>query len=685
MNKSLLFALFLILTALTLKAQTSTETPEAYQARMQWWHDARFGMFIHWGAYSVPAGVHNGIELPSASEWIMATGNITPKEYEQYPARFNPINFDADAWVKTARDAGMKYLVITSKHHDGFCIWDSKITGYDVMDFAPYKHDPLKDLSKACKKYGIRFGLYHSIMDWHHPWASGSTFSLYRDEYLIPQLEELIKNYDPEILWFDGEWIDEWTEAQGRDLYNHLRKIKPSLIINNRVGKGRNGMQGMNTTEEATGDFGTPEQEILSSSSSKAWESCMTMNDSWGFKKNDHNWKSSEQLIHNLIDIVAKGGNYLLNVGPDSLGIIPPESVERLQDVGNWLKINGKAIYTTQAVQLFNPDPTIRICKEPKGSRYYILLTEYPTQAVVIPSLKPLKNTKIKLLTNKESIPYSYQDQDGLRIELPAYQSAFGNFAWVLELEAEEVAVAQAPTIKVMTGETADEILFSRSTEARIFSDDTSAQIRFTVDGSPVSLQSPVYTRPILISRSQTITAVAYCKGKNKSLPASLTLIRIDDIENVKYLTDYSPKYAGKGKFTLFDGKFGSIKYQDKNWLGFENKDAELMVNFGIVRKLTSIDVSYLNDPSSWIFAPLGIEIEASVNGQDYYKLGAFENVNKASNAKETSHFLATFEPNEARYLRLKIVSPKVCPKGHAGEGQPAWIFLDELKPGFVD
>jgi alpha-L-fucosidase len=163
MNKSLLFALFLILTALTLKAQTSTETPEAYQARMQWWHDARFGMFIHWGAYSVPAGVHNGIELPSASEWIMATGNITPKEYEQYPARFNPINFDADAWVKTARDAGMKYLVITSKHHDGFCIWDSKITGYDVMDFAPYKHDPLKDLSKACKKYGIRFGLYHSI------------------------------------------------------------------------------------------------------------------------------------------------------------------------------------------------------------------------------------------------------------------------------------------------------------------------------------------------------------------------------------------------------------------------------------------------------------------------------------------------------------------------------------------
>ncbi len=682
MNKPFYFFFILLLTALNTTGQsTLTESSSQYNQRMQWWHDARFGMFIHWGAYAVPAGWHNGTELPGASEWIMETGSISPATYEQYPARFNPRNFNADAWVKTARDAGMKYLVITSKHHDGFCMWNSAISGYDVIDFAPYRHDPLKDLSKACKKYGIHFGLYHSIMDWHHPDASGPNFARYRDNYLIPQLEELIKNYDPEILWFDGEWIDEWTEEQGRQLYNHLRAIKPSLIINNRIGKGRNGMQGMNTTEDATGDFGTPEQEILTSTSAKAWEACMTMNDSWGFKKGDTNWKSTRQLVRNLVDIASKGGNYLLNVGPDSNGVIPHESVERLHQMGEWLAKNGKAVYGTVPAGMYGESEDTRICRSANGKHYYIIFFSYPQSTVSIRSLKPLAGTKARLLANNAAIEYSWDAAGGLSLTFPPFTAASGKYAWVAELEAEEVPVTKAPEFQVMTGEKGSEILFSRSAELRISSADTNAVIYYTNDGSTPGTGSKIYNRPVLISHSQGIRATGLVPGKSMSIANGITFTRIDMLEDVVNDTPLNERYAGKGKFTLFDGKTGTTGYTDKNWLGYESKDAVMTVNLGIVRKFTGLEVHYLSDQNSWIFAPASVEIEASVNGRDFIALGRTINTNPdAGKKKTTAAFSAAVAPVEARWLRIRVLNNGVCPAGHPGAGQPAWIFLDEIR-----
>ena len=227
---------------------------------MKWWRDARFGMFIHWGAYSVPAGIHKGKEVKGIGEWIQYYEKIPAKEYETYAKQFNPDKFDADAWAKTMKEAGMKYVVITSKHHDGFSLWNSKVSDYDIVDFAPYGKDVLKALSEACKKQGIKFGLYHSIMDWHHPDAQYDSFlrnkedtigykkkfTLYLENYMKPQVKELIENYDPSILWFDGEWVSEFTHEQGKELYQYVRSLKPDILINNRVDKGRQGMQGMN-------------------------------------------------------------------------------------------------------------------------------------------------------------------------------------------------------------------------------------------------------------------------------------------------------------------------------------------------------------------------------------------------------------------------------------------------------
>ena len=192
------------------------ESKQDFSDRMQWWRDAGFGMFIHWGAYAVPAGIYQGREVSGIGEWIMFSAKIPVPEYEKFVHRFNPQEFDAEEWVRIAKEAGMKYMVITSKHHDGFCLWDSQVTEYDIMDATPFKRDILKELSDACQREGIQLCFYHSIMDWHHKKAKGSTFAEYRENYLKPQLKELVEQYDPAVLWFDGEWIDEWSEAQGQ-------------------------------------------------------------------------------------------------------------------------------------------------------------------------------------------------------------------------------------------------------------------------------------------------------------------------------------------------------------------------------------------------------------------------------------------------------------------------------------
>ncbi len=408
--------------------------------RMQWWEDATFGMFIHWGLYAVPAGEYNG--KGGGAEWIMETHKIPVPAYEKFARQFNPQQFDAKEWVRIAKDAGAKYIVITSKHHDGFSIWDSKITNYDIMDASPFKRDILKELADACKAAGIQFGLYHSIMDWHQPDAKSKDFphqstekpdfAKYREEYLKPQLAELIKKYNPSILWFDGEWIPEWTEEQGKDLYNYLRNLKPSLIINNRVGKARGGMQGMNKYENAAGDFGTPEQEILKTASQEYWESCMTLNNNWGFVKNDNNWKSSQTLVDNLVDITAKGGNYLLNVGPSAEGVIPEPSVARLAELGQWMKTNHEAIYGTISLENYKEGEHIKFTGSKNGKVIYAIFNEKEGTELQLNSIKPKSGSKIYLLGWDK--PLSWTNEAGLtKITLPAELP--GKFAWTLKIQ----------------------------------------------------------------------------------------------------------------------------------------------------------------------------------------------------------------------------------------------------------
>ena len=423
-------------------------------ARMKWWRDARFGMFIHWGLYAVPAGEYKGQRVQGIGEWIMAALNIPRAEYEQFAPQFDPTKFDAAEWVRTAKGAGMKYLVITSKHHDGFALWDSKVSDYDVMDRTPYKKDLLRALSRECRRQGVKFCVYHSILDWHHPaqmpnpkgrtphnaLASNAIDADRKPEYLAymkGQLAELIRNYDPAVLWFDGEWVEWWTEADGKELYRWLRAMKPDLIINNRIGKGRKGMEGLSKgDQEYAGDFGTPEQQIPPTGLPGVdWESCMTMNDTWGYKHFDQNWKSSATLIRNLVDIASKGGNFLLNVGPTAEGLIPPPSVERLADMGRWTKVNGEAIYGTQASPFPKQLPWGRATTR-KG-KLYLHVFDWPKDGkLTVPRLEtPVK--RAFLLANRQARLSTAPSGADLVVSVPAAAPDLAVSVVVLELNGE--------------------------------------------------------------------------------------------------------------------------------------------------------------------------------------------------------------------------------------------------------
>lgn len=328
--------------------------------RLAWFHQAKFGMFIHWGIYSVPAGDCPETDNEgNVGEWIMYKAGMSSEDYEKFAGNFNPVDFDAKEWVKIAKDAGMKYMVVTAKHHDGFCMYDSKYTEYDIVDATPFNRDPLKELSEACHETGIKFCVYYSLVDWHHPEfpqqysQSNHThpegfhgnpnpdadINKYA-EYMNNQLEELLTNYgDIGIVWFDkgGSFMayDMSEVFDNQKTVDLIHQLQPNCLINNRL--------------DAGADYGTPEQHIPEDAQKTAFEVCMTLNDHWGFVSGDNNWKSSKQLIQNLSDIAGKGGNFLLNVGPTSKGKIPDTSVKILSEMGKWMETNGVSIYGTQA------------------------------------------------------------------------------------------------------------------------------------------------------------------------------------------------------------------------------------------------------------------------------------------------------------------------------------------------
>jgi len=317
------------------------EPPEQIEARTKWWREARFGMFIHWGLYSAYAGEYKGKFIPGNAEWIQYKGKIPEVEYAASAKQFNPVKFNAEEWVETAKAAGMKYLVITAKHHDGFAMYDTRLSDYNIVKDTPFKRDPIRELAEACQKEGIRFGVYYSNdLDWHehmfspppHDGTNAVKFDAYYRGKSMGQVKELLSNYGPiSFLWFDGQ-PKAATVKQGLDFRNLVRSLQPDCIINNRL-------------RSVPGDFFIYEQRTPKAEDKQIWESCMPMQNTWGYRKNDKSWKPTSRILLTMTDSVARGGNFILNVGPTAEGIIPTNAVDQLKEIGAWMKVNGEAIY----------------------------------------------------------------------------------------------------------------------------------------------------------------------------------------------------------------------------------------------------------------------------------------------------------------------------------------------------
>lgn len=434
------------------KEKKKDEATLKQDQKMEWWRDARFGMFIHWGLYAVPAGEWKGERIPGISEWIMAHAKIPVKEYEKLANEFNPQKFDAEEWVKLAKYAGMKYIVITSKHHDGFAMFHSKASKYNIYDATPFKRDPLKELAAACKKYGIRLGFYYSqAQDWHEPGGSypgvdrGVPFwdpSVKREPFMdyingkaIPQVKEILENYDGlDILWWDTPIG--MTEEAATDL-KKITDNYPNLITNNRLyGPWK-------------GDFSTPEQHIPPTGLDYDWEVCMTMNTSWGYKWYDNNWKSAESLIRMLVDIASKGGNFLLNVGPTAEGVIPDSSVVRLKEMGRWMQQNGESIYGTSASPFFKlPWGRCTQKKTGSGTTLYLHVFNWPKDGVLrVPGLKTRVNDVYLLANPKQKFMWKFEDGD-LLIHAPSVIFDPINTVVVVKTRGKLEVTSNMPTLK---------------------------------------------------------------------------------------------------------------------------------------------------------------------------------------------------------------------------------------------
>ncbi len=430
MKKCILFC-FLLGILGTQYQQSLAQAPQSQigDKKMEWWKDAKFGMFIHWGLYSVPAGTYKGKKIPWIGEWIMSKAKIPVAEYVNYAKQFNPTKFDANEWVKMAKDAGMKYIVLTSKHHEGFAMFKSK-DSFNIVDATPFKRDVVKELAEACKKHQMKLGLYYSqCQDWTAPgglsytghWDSAQNGDLntYIYNKVIPQIKEILTNYgDIAVLWFD---TPNGMKKEHADKIMEIIKMHPNLIYNNRLGGGYGG------------DLETPEQYIPATGfPNKNWESCMTMNDTWGYKSDDNNWKSNKRLIHNLIDVASKGGNYLLNVGPTSEGIIPQPSVDRLKTIGNWLKINGEAIYGVKA----SPFTYLSFgrCTVKKDS-LYLHVFNWPSNGIIKVPMQNKINHACLLADKKTTIKYK---QTGKYIKFFLPKKCIDTFATVIALQLNE-------------------------------------------------------------------------------------------------------------------------------------------------------------------------------------------------------------------------------------------------------
>ncbi len=423
--KNILITIFIVLLCISnVDAQQQIADIKTSKKVIDGFMEKRFGMFIHFGPISL-----RGTEIG----WSR-NKEVPPEEYDSLYKEFNPVLFNADAWVKTAKDAGMKYLTITSKHHDGFCLWPTAFSNYNIMN-SQFKRDIVGELANACKKQGIAFCIYFTVLDWHD--ADYPVHNPYDSTQNVPgdmnrfvgrmknELKEIITRYKPYMLWFDGYWEKPWTQEYAKDVYRYIKSLDKDVIINNRLGKGTNTA----FSAGSVGDYLTPEQKVGELNMNEPWESCITICDQWAWKPNDK-MKTLKTCIQTLVKTVAGNGNLLFNVGPMPDGRIEARQVKRLKEIGTWLTKYGTSIYGTKGGP-YKPNNIYAATR--KGKKIYLHVFKRNADKLTLPSLPDTKIIKAYFLDGN-AVTFT-QENTGIEIDLPEVLPDAVNSVIVLEID----------------------------------------------------------------------------------------------------------------------------------------------------------------------------------------------------------------------------------------------------------
>jgi alpha-L-fucosidase len=483
-----------------------TASMKNHEERVQWWREARFGMFVHWGVYSVPGGEWNGKVVGGYSEHLMRKEKISVKEYrEKLVKPFNPVDFNAEDWIRTARNAGMKYFIITAKHHDGFAMFDSDVTDYNIVDATKWGKDPMKELAAACKKYGLKFGFYYShAFDWEDPNAPGNDWDYnnpggdlnlfggrdwfdvhpellpkavkYVDEKAIPQIKELISKYHPDILWFDTP--HKLPLSENIRILKAIREVDPNVVVNGRLARYSNGNLGdyQNTADRPAEFFPVTGD----------WEAIPTTNESYGYSKFDYSHKPASFFIRLLANAASRGGNLLMNIGPMGNGVIDSRDITILSSIGQWMKANGESIYGTEKSTL--PLQSWGVCTQ-KGNRLYLHVFDWPKDGkLVVGGLKTLPAKAWQLDdSSKKELQLKKNSRPDIEIKLPSISPDPANSVIVLEMKNP----VEADSIRLLSAKEDNRLLaFDARLSGGGFSYGDGKRDRYYVDGWKKRTQS---------------------------------------------------------------------------------------------------------------------------------------------------------------------------------------------------
>ena len=443
---------------------------------LAWWRKSRFGLFIHWGLYAIPAGVWKGKRVPYIGEWLMRREKIPVAIYSRLAARFHPHHWDPKAIVRMAKDAGMGYLVITAKHHDGFAMYRSKVDPYNVVDATPWHHDPMVGLARECQRQGIRLCFYYSQdLDWHHPDGAWNDWDFdpakknprrYFKEKVFPQLTELLTNYGPiGMIWFDTPLT--LSAADSAKIRRHVKRLQPHCLVSGRIGHG-------------LGDYSLPRDNFLPPGRLKGdWETCATLNHTWGYKRHDHAWKSAENLITTLVDLTSKGSNYLLNIGPDADGVVPAPSVARLKAIGAWLRVNGAAIHGAEPSPFRYEFPWGRITA--KGRTLYFHFFHAPPRRFRLHGLRT-RVTGVSALANaRKKFPFRQLNHPATGTPILAID--FSGARPTKPVTVFRVTLAAMPEVEPLTLQQPDDSITLIGPTARVGTTKKNAEMRIGGNG----------------------------------------------------------------------------------------------------------------------------------------------------------------------------------------------------------